>query len=124
MSPPNGAKDLPPRCILIVDDDATFRRFLVRAMSALGQKAQDVSSLEEMEAFLNASHIPDLVFLDWNLGHTTAKEMYTTLLDRGIPVIVMTGDPVAIEHQVDRILAKPFDLDTLRSLLAPERGQV
>ncbi len=123
MSTPFAATDTPKQHILIVDDDSTFRHFLVRAIGALGHFTNDVSSPEEMEAALRVPPLPDLVLLDWNLGHTTAQDMYVTLRERGIPVVVMTGDPVAIENLVEPILAKPFSLETLRSLLESERGK-
>ena len=122
MNRPDPTNDAPSRHILVVDDDSTFRRFLVRAIRTLGHTTSDVEGREEMETALKATPLPDIVFLDWNLAHGTAHEMYASLRRRGVPVVVVTGDPMAIHDEVEDILAKPFQLNTLRSLLESGKG--
>ena len=113
--PKTGAKNY----ILVVDDNSTFRRFLVRAVCSMGYWAVGVNDGQEMESAMENQFPPDIVILDWNLAHGTAQEIHQSLVERRIPVVVMTGDPGTVESNVDRILTKPFTLDLLHSILEP-----
>ena len=103
--------------ILIIDDNVPFRTFLARALSALGYETTQASETDCLQELGGGDSPPPIVFLDWNLGEDTSMDSYLRLREKNIPVVIVTGDPESVDSRVERILGKPFSLDTLRALL-------
>ena len=124
--------------ILVVDDDRTIRRNLVRLLVSEGYNALEAADGEEAMACIRSKD-PDAVLLDLKMpgrgGLEVLGELGPALAD--LPVIVVTalgGSAAAIEAMrlgAYDYLTKPFDLDevllTLRRGVAPAgpglRGQ-
>ena len=115
--------------LLLVEDDTEMRRLLERALSRDGYQ---VVALEDGDQALDwlglclfdgsLQNVPALIVSDVRLPHFSGLELMEGLLcaTREIPVILITGFPSeetyveAFELGAARVLAKPFDLDTLR----------
>lgn len=102
--------------LLIVDDDAGSARLLGRLLEQDGYEiAVETTGAGAIER-LARGRIPDAVITDYNLpgvdGLVVGRHARATRAD--IPIIVLTGDPYAVEHSpraleaVD-VLAKPLD---------------
>ncbi|MEQ9411682.1 MAG: sigma-54 dependent transcriptional regulator [Fuerstiella sp.] len=111
--------------ILIVDDEPAARYAMARALRADGRQileaADGVAALQQIR-----EQAPDLVFLDLNMpekdGTTVLRELQKDQTTLTPEIIVVTAD-VAVDHAVDCIrcgatdfLAKPYDVDHLRSI--------
>ncbi len=104
--------------ILVVDDDRTIRRNLVRLLQAEGYRALEAVDGEEALAQVHSEN-PDAVLLDLKMpkrdGLAVLSELGPSLAD--LPVIVVTafgGSAAAIEAMrrgAYDYLTKPFDLD-------------
>jgi DNA-binding NtrC family response regulator len=83
---------MPPRPVLVVEDDEGFRTLLVTALSARGHRVIAESSGEEALRLLGAESAR-LAVLDMTLpgmdGFAVADR-----LSPDVPVIIVTGDPV------------------------------
>ncbi|MEO6811899.1 MAG: sigma-54 dependent transcriptional regulator [Isosphaeraceae bacterium] len=116
-----------PAMILVVDDDRTIRRNLVRLLQAEGYRTLEAVDGDEAIALIQSQ--PDAVLLDLKMpgrdGLAVLAELGPALAD--LPVIVVTafgGSSAAIEAMrrgAYDYLTKPFDLDevllTLRRAL-------
>ena len=104
--------------ILVVDDDRTIRRNLVRLLQSEGYQALEAADGDEALACIQANN-PDAVLLDLKMpgrdGLDVLGELGPALAD--LPVIVVTafgGSAAAIEAMrrgAYDYLSKPFDLD-------------
>jgi FixJ family two-component response regulator len=109
----------------IVDDDASLRRALARALRGSGIRAQAFGSAEE---FLDrrVRHMPNCIVLDIHLGGLSGFDLRDRLMAAGgaPPIIFITGhDDVfakrARESGACGFLRKPFDMSDLLALLEP-----
>jgi two-component system response regulator AtoC len=104
--------------VLVVDDDRTIRRNLVRLLESEGYQALEAANGDEALASIRAAG-PDAVLLDLKMpgrdGLEVLGELGPALAD--LPVIVVTafgGSAAAIEAMrrgAYDYLSKPFDLD-------------
>ncbi len=104
--------------ILVVDDDCTIRRNLVRFLQSEGYEALEAANGDEALTSFRAAD-PDAVLLDLKMpgrdGLEVLGELGPALAD--LPVIVVTafgGSAAAIEAMrrgAYDYLSKPFDLD-------------
>ncbi|SIN98108.1 two-component system, NtrC family, response regulator AtoC [Singulisphaera sp. GP187] len=104
--------------VLVVDDDRTIRRNLVRLLQSEGYQALEAANGDEALACIRAED-PDAVLLDLKMpgrdGLEVLGELGPALAD--LPVIVVTafgGSAAAIEAMrrgAYDYLSKPFDLD-------------
>ncbi len=104
--------------ILVVEDDAEVRQFMVDSLKLLGyevSEAEDgVSGLRKI-----ATDLPDLLVLDFLMEGMNGAEVITKLnvLNPDLPIIVATGyaDMRAIDQVIGKnaILRKPFQIDEL-----------
>jgi CheY-like chemotaxis protein len=111
-----------PRTILVVDDEAGIRQFVSGALEDEGfTVATAVDGIEAVEVARRAR--PALVVLDMMLprlgGHAVAAAIRETQPD--VPILVVTADGHA-ETKAAQVgayayLSKPFDIDTLVSLV-------
>jgi two-component system response regulator AtoC len=118
----------PTATILVVDDDRTIRRNLVRLLESEGYRALEAGDGEEALAWIHARN-PDAVLLDLKMPGRDGLEVLGALGPAlaDLPVIVVTafgGSSAAIEAMrrgAYDYLTKPFDLDevllTLRRAL-------
>lgn len=108
--------------VLIVDDTAAFRKFLVRALEMLGYEARGVPTLGEVMTELDGFD-PDVVVLDWHLHGASARDLLSQLRESGTAVVVITGDPGAVGDVDVPVLGKPVHLETLRVQLEDSCGR-
>jgi PAS domain S-box-containing protein len=81
--------------VLIVDDDATTRRHLCQALSAVGIDTVDFAGGTEALAWLGRQVLPSLILLDLIMpdpdGYQILRILRARPALRDIPVVVMTG---------------------------------
>jgi DNA-binding response OmpR family regulator len=118
--------------ILIMDDDPTIADLLTEALADEGYETHmTTQSLRFYDAV--REHRPDLILLDLMMpyldGHDELKLMAMGS-DRQIPVIVVTADVSAVNHEkemresgVVHIIYKPFDLEKLVELVKQTIGE-
>jgi DNA-binding response OmpR family regulator len=119
----------PAKRILLVDDDAPFRRSLAEHLSAEdGFQTMEAGSCAEGLATLSAERI-DLVLLDVGLPDGDGREACRKIRDGGaaMPIIMLTGadsevDTIqGLESGANDYVVKPFRLG---ELLARVRAQL
>ena len=103
--------------VLVVEDDAGVRAFLVSVLVEKGYRVVAAASGEEAAELLNGEHA-QLAVLDIGLpgmdGFAVAE-----LLAPGVPVIIVTGDPVGAYARVQgrvehfQVLPKPVAAELL-----------
>ena len=104
-----------PPVVIIVDDDASFRGFLVRLIGTVGLKTIQFASAEE---FLAAAppDCPACLVLDVQMPGLSGLDLQRQLADgrRALPIVFMTGHgdiPMTVEAMkagAVGFLAKPF----------------
>lgn len=116
--------------ILLVDDDSTFRQFLVGLLGRFGGPVFQAASVDAALETLRSTP-PDLVILDTGIadqnGHEVLVEICASADLRLIPVVILSGSASredklrAIRAGAADYLSKPFDpeelLTRLQSLL-------
>jgi DNA-binding response OmpR family regulator len=117
--------------ILLVEDDDSLRRILVRHLRNLGFLVEEATSAEEAAEALEAGLRPSVILLDLNLPGDTGWDLLRgpSIATAGGPPVVITSavtvDPRRLEEfGVAGYLPKPFPLETLvatiERLLNPE----
>jgi PAS domain S-box-containing protein len=110
--------------ILVVDDDADVRQFLVEALRTFGYQ---VLEAEDGYAALSllAKSSPDLVIVDYAMPGLTGVEMVRELrLKRPeLPILFVSGyaETAAMEEVVDEntsVLRKPFEISKLQEIMS------
>lgn len=109
-----------PREILIVEDDESLRRIVVRHLRSLGYRVAESDSAEAAVEALNAGLRPDVVILDLNLPGDTGWDLLRgpALDAAGRPPVVITSATTVSPKWLDEFgcagyLPKPFPLQTL-----------
>ena len=111
--------------VLIVDDDASIRRMLALSLEREGYRTTAACDGGEALEVMRQGEV-DLVLLDLMMPNVTGWEVLAERAVvpelRTIPVIVVTaarGDGVATipPDAICAVLAKPFELETLRTLV-------
>jgi PAS domain S-box-containing protein len=113
--------------ILHVDDDELIRASVPAILEALGHRVLSVPTGEAALDLLRGGHRIDLVLLDLNMPGLGGEGTLPALraLRPEVPVFLCTGRVTEEALQVSRahagvtLLAKPFDIQTLRGLLGP-----
>ena len=111
--------------VLVVDDDPEVLETLAELLEHLGYEASTAASGEEAIVAM-ATVRPQVAFLDLAMPGISGLEALTYFRQhhRTVPVIVITGAPGQESAQQARaagafdVLAKPYDLPTLQSLVA------
>jgi DNA-binding response OmpR family regulator len=108
------------RPILLVEDDESLRRIVVRHLRSQGHDAVEASSVEDAAALLSDGLRPSLVILDLNLPGDTGWDLRRgpALAEAGSPpVVVATATTLSpsrlAQFHVAGYLPKPFPLETL-----------
>ncbi len=108
--------------VLVVDDDDTARRFLIRAIERGGLDVDEATSGPDALAQIEA-HLPDLVLLDSQMPEMTGDEVLHALRNdprtAELPVIIVTGrggvgDRIAgLDAGANDLVTKPVHPDEL-----------
>lgn len=108
--------------IFVVDDDASLRGFLKRWLAA--RTTHDVRAFESGEEALEAmvSLSPNLVLTDLAMPGLSGEDVAraAALLPNPPRIVLMSGDPVRLEHARplgQATLEKPFSIGDLMSAL-------
>ena len=118
-----------PCRILVGDDEAAVRETLVSMLNALGHEA--VAEAEGRLVLFRFEREPfDLVFTDLGMPDMSGWEVTRRIRERNpdIPVVLVTGWGNQIEREeweargVTRVMAKPFTLERISSLIAELQG--
>jgi len=108
------------RRILVIDDEAAVRSMLSRALALWQFETVAVPTAEEGLAHLRAGERFACILLDLTMpgmgGEVALREIEAVA--SGTPVALMSGFPRDdLAGQGRHFIAKPFDLETLHSLL-------
>lgn len=111
---------LPPKQVLVVDDDPDLRQFLSQELSADGHACSEAGSGAQALNRLRSERW-DLVLLDWSLPDFSGVEVCRRMRRERIstPVLMLTAhDDVqervhALDAGADDYLTKPFEIDEL-----------
>ena len=106
--------------VLLVEDDESLRRILVRHLRAKGYQVQEAPTAEDAEQLLADGPRPGLVILDLNLPGETGWDLLRgpALAAAGSPPVVLATatavNPKRLaEFAVAGYLPKPFPVETL-----------
>lgn len=113
------------RRVLVAEDDAEMREILALALRKRGYQVATVSTGAELGSLLGEASPEsrfDLVVTDVHMPGSTGLDVIDRLRQNGdtTPVVIVTAFPREETQQRARglevrLLAKPFDLETLRS---------
>jgi len=108
--------------ILIVEDEATFRRVIVQNLAKRGHQVREVATVADaVSTVLEAP--PDLLLLDLNLPDGSGWDVMRALQSReiAVPVIVLSGGVIQpsllSEFNPMAHLSKPMSLEELFQLV-------
>jgi len=108
-----------PRKILLIDDDALFRRSLSFHLGQAGYQVQTAASAEDGLSIMG-NNLPDLVLLDIGLpGMDGLDALHQIKKNTEIPVIFITArhreldEILGLELGADDYITKPFDTNIL-----------
>jgi CheY-like chemotaxis protein len=124
-----------PYDVLLVDDDADYRRLMAEILEATGlpcrlhQVATGAGALDFLNrrgAFAQAPHV-DLVYLDIDLPERSGQQVLSAIKGDpalcGIPVVMLTGldddqqKLLAARHGANSYVLKPSDPPAMMDLL-------
>ena len=106
--------------VLVIDDDISFRRAVVKALSACGYRvAEESRPLSVIKSIKREE--PDLVLLDLAMPQAGGVDIINTMIRMKIevPVVVISGNltehdvRILRERGVKHFLAKPVHLQSL-----------
>jgi len=106
--------------VLIVDDDPLILEVLARALAGQDIRITTARRVSVARATLMCQPV-DLVIADVRMPGESGVQLAKAAADLGIATILMSGDREwALQHDLgpERYLAKPFDLQRLRRLVA------
>lgn len=120
MSAPQAQSAMPPKRVLVVEDELMIRMLLEDMLSELGYTvAAEAARLDEaLEAAKSADF--DLAILDVNLDGQPISPVVDALVARGTPFVFATGygERGLPERYRDRpTLKKPFQMEGLQRML-------
>ncbi|MFZ2007158.1 MAG: response regulator [Stellaceae bacterium] len=101
--------------ILLVDDDTAVRLVFLEILFDAGYEVDTAHSFAAREAMLDSGHPFDLLITDGRFDGGTGSALAG---ERGIPVLVVTGDTFGIDGAKYRVLAKPMRPEALLTAVA------
>ncbi len=111
--------------VLVVDDSATMRKIIIRALGAVGidDAAQAGDGAEAFELFQQESF--DLVLTDWNMPNKSGIDLVRDIRGSGstVPVVMITTEAEkgrvleAVQAGISDYLVKPFTPEALQQKL-------
>ena len=116
-------RNVVPRRILVVEDDADVRRVIVECLGLIGYDVTEAANGTEGLASIQCAK-PDLMVVDYAMPDMTGAEVISRAREMvgELPVILATGyaDMAAVERLAGTppILRKPFDINTLGDAVA------
>jgi two-component system KDP operon response regulator KdpE len=117
----------PDGTLLIVEDDESLRRVVVRHLRAQGFAVEEADSAEAAAAALDGGLRPGLVLLDLNLPGDTGWDLLRghSYADAGSPPVVVTSATTVSPRRLAEFgcvgyLPKPFPLETLMATIDRE----
>lgn len=104
------------RHVLVVDNEPAICELVQLALEADGScRVSSASNVEDAIALLRRDP-PDAAIIDAILPQSSGLQLAGEVLDRGVPVLIVTGEPVTRER-LDSVgcpyLAKPFSINVL-----------
>jgi sigma-B regulation protein RsbU (phosphoserine phosphatase) len=115
--------------ILIVDDEASSREPILRALALAGYSVRESDHAETALKMIH-DQLPDVALIDYRMPGVDGLEMIKRLRNdpepaiAEIPVIVMTGygetEVPSLEAGADDFITKPVDLAVLRARIATQ----
>jgi CheY-like chemotaxis protein len=112
--------------VLVIDDEPHVRDITRRNLEALGYRVLTArGGLEAVEMYRGQRDTIRLVLTDMMMPEMDGQATIRALraLDRGLPIVVMSGLPVALEvgspgeERIQAVLQKPFRANDLRQTL-------
>jgi two-component system, OmpR family, response regulator len=100
-----------PKHILVVDDDGDVRDVIVALLEKNNFRVSSAASGSLMRDFLQTADPVDCVVLDALMPGEAGISLVLYLKEVGLPVVVISGSPEAIERAVEddlQLLRKPF----------------
>lgn len=124
MTDDSVAQPIPGRHLLVIDDDTTFRRTLVRAMERRGFSVIDAETVAEGLALLDG-HAPDYAIIDMRLADGSGLDIVAALRERHADcrVVMLTAygniatAVAAVKAGAVDYLAKPAEPDVIEAAL-------
>lgn len=114
-----------PKCVLLVEDDRSVRRYLEVALQRLGY--QVITAADGLEAMKLALSSPiDVVVTDAIMPNLSGQELARFLRQNpklgNIPIVLLTGQQnkqaaTASDESIDAFLIKPVKTDELANCL-------
>ena len=104
--------------ILVVDDNGDVRDVIVASLQAHNYRVSSAPGGSVMRDSLEAGDTVDCVVLDALMPGEASASWALHLKGRGIPVVMISGSPEAMEYAADnglQLLRKPFHLQELYS---------
>lgn len=124
MKAPHDLIRISPVSILVIEDDAQFRRYLRKLLEEEGFRICEAADGKQgWEAYLH--HWPQLIITDIVMPEKEGIELIIMIRQQNpeVPIIAMSGGnsgfgeaylEVAYQLGADAVLAKPFSADMLR----------
>lgn len=106
--------------ILVVDDNDDVRDVIVNMLQAHSYRVNAASGGAAMRDFLETGDRVDCVILDAVMPGEATASLLIYLKERGLPVIIISGNPAAMKYAEDnnlQLLDKPFRADELYSAI-------
>ena len=114
-----------PKCVLLVEDDRSVRRYLEVALQRAGYKV--ITAADGLEAMKVAFSSPiDVVITDAIMPNLSGQELARFLRQNpklgGVPIVLLTGQQhkqaaTARDESIDAFLVKPVKADELANCL-------
>lgn len=119
--------EIPPRRVLIVDDNRDAADSLAMLLETLGQEVRTVYNAESALAAVEDWY-PEIAFLDIGLpdmdGYTLAAKLRERLAAEAVVLVALSGYQEDTERArqagFDRHLLKPAELDGIEAVLRQE----
>jgi CheY-like chemotaxis protein len=120
----SGGRETPTARVLVVDDDADVRRFLIDSLEGLGYRVEEADDGRAGLAALERL-VPDIMVVDFAMPGMNGAEVARAVRARrpDLPIVFASGyaDTAAIKGVNGRevtVLRKPFRVDELEAVLA------
>ena len=104
--------------ILLVDDDTAVRLVFLEILFDAGYEVDTAHSFAAGSAILDSGHPFDLLITDGRFDGGTGCALADKATERGIPVLVVTGNTFGIDDAKYRVLAKPTRIEALLAAVA------
>jgi len=120
-----GEREVPPKRILVVDDERVVRQVITDMLSELGHESITAESgLEGLETFRKERF--DLVLTDLGMPGMNGLQLARLMrsIDDQTPIVLLTGwgdtidEEEAKRHGIWKVISKPVRMDELKDLIA------